>query len=123
MKASDLIKILGKLREMNHKILKDCLNFIQSVLVCLDFQTTYFMEHLLMAAFIHFRSTGFSEQLKVHALFIAKPSYFFLGIILFQESLKKNTYLQSHFHNEREFHHCFSSCFHDYVLCRHSLVY
>ena len=48
-----------------------CPNFIQSVMACLDFQNTYFMEHLLMAAFIHFRSTGFSEQLKVHALFIA----------------------------------------------------
>ena len=24
-------------------------------------------------------------------------------------------YLHSHFHDEREFHYCFSSCFHDYV--------
>ena len=32
-----------------------------------------------------------------------------------------NTYLHSHFYTERIFHHCWSSCFHDYVLHRHSL--
>ena len=32
----------------------------------------------------------------------------------------KNTYLHSHFHDVREFHHCFSSCFHDYFLRLHS---
>ena len=33
---------------------------------------------------------------------------------------QKNTYFLSHFHEEREFHHCFSSCFHHYFLRRHS---
>ena len=32
---------------------------------------------------------------------------------------QKNTYFLSHFHEEREFHHCFSSCFHHYFLRRH----
>ena len=29
-------------------------------------------------------------------------------------------YLHTHFHDEREFHHCFSSCFHNYFLRCHS---
>ena len=33
----------------------------------------------------------------------------------------KNTYLHSHFCKERILHHCWSSCFHDYVLHSHSL--
>ena len=69
----------------------------------LNFQNTYFTKHLLMAAFIRYRSTCFSEHLKVDAFFIKQPSYFFLGIFLFKES-SKNTYLHSHFHEDRKFH-------------------
>ena len=96
-----------------------CLNFIQSVMACLNFQNTYFRKHLLMAAFIRFRSNCFSEHLKVDAAFIEQPSYFLLGIFLLKNH-PENTYLHSHFHEEREFHHCFSSCFHHYFLRRHS---
>ena len=88
-------------------------------MACLNFQNTYFKKHLLMAAFIRFRSTGFSEHLKVDALFIKQPRYFLLGIFLFKES-SKNTYPHSHFHEEREFHHCFPLRFHYYFLRRHS---
>ena len=63
---------------------------IQSVIVCLNFQNTYFREHLLIAAFMLFWSTCFSEHLKVDALFIKQPSYFFLGIFLVKESPKKS---------------------------------
>ena len=42
-----------------------------------------------MVAFIRFRSTCFSEHLKVDALFIKYLSYFLLGIFLFNESPKK----------------------------------
>ena len=53
---------------------EDCeglfLNFKQSVMACLNFQNTYFREHLLIAAFICFKSTCLSGHLKVDALFI-----------------------------------------------------
>ena len=86
------------------------------------FKSFCLREHLLMVAFIRFRC--FSEHLKVDALFIKRPSYFFLGIILFKESppppppkKKKQTKqnkkkrLHSHFHEEAEFRHCFLPCF------------
>ena len=69
-----------------------CLNFIQSVMTCLNFQNTYFRKHLYMAAFIRFRSTCFSQHLKVDALFIKQPSYSLLRIFLFKESHKKHTF-------------------------------
>ena len=50
------------------------------------FDNTYFRKHLLMAAFILFRSICFSEHLKVDAFFIKQPSYFLLGIFLLKES-------------------------------------
>ena len=65
------------------------LNFIQSVMACLNFQNTYFREHQLTAAFIRFRSTCLSEHRKVDIFFIKQPSYFFLGIFLLKESPKK----------------------------------
>ena len=65
-------------------------NFIQSVMACLNLQNTYFRKHLLMATFIRFRSTCFSEHLKVDALFIKQPRCFLLGIFLFKESSKKH---------------------------------
>ena len=95
------------------------LNFIQSVMACLNFQNIYFRKYLLMAAFIRFKSACFSGKLKVDALFMKQPSYFLLGIFLCKESSKKH--LHSHFHEEREFHHCFSSRFHNYFLRRHTL--
>ena len=58
-------------------------------MACLDFQNTYFREHLEMTAFTCFRSTFLSEHLKVDTLFIKQPSYFFLGIFSFKESPKK----------------------------------
>ena len=73
-----------------------------------------------MAAFIRFESTCFSEHLKVAvAFFINQQCYFFLEIFSFKES-PKETRTYSHFHDERKFHHCFSSCFHRYFLRRHS---
>ena len=39
-----------------------------------------------MAAFIRFRSTCFSEHLKVDALFMKQPRYFFLGAFLFKNT-------------------------------------
>ena len=93
---------------------------MQSVMACLNFQNTYFRKHLLLAAFIRSKSTCFSKHTKVDALFIKQTSYFLLVIFLFKELPKKKTYLHSHFHGEREFHHCFSSYFHHYFLCRHS---
>ena len=88
-------------------------------MACLNFQNTYFRKHLLMAAFIRFRSNFFSEHLKVDAVFIEQPSYFLLGIFLLKNH-PENTYLHSHFHEKREFHHWFSSCFRRYFLRRHS---
>ena len=55
-----------------------------------EFLEHYFKEHLLMAAFIRFRSTCFSEHLQVDALFIKQLSHFFLGIFLFKESPRKH---------------------------------
>ena len=89
-------------------------------MTCLNFQNTYFRKHLLIATFIRFRSTCFSEHLNVDALFIKQPSFFLLGIFLFKDSPKKNTYLHSDFHEERGFHHCFSSCFYHFFLRCHS---
>ena len=54
-----------------------------------EFSDTYFREHLLKAAFMRFRSTCFSEHLKVDALLIKQPNYFILGIFLFKELPKK----------------------------------
>ena len=45
---------------------------------------------------------------------------FFLSEYFYLKNHPKNTYLHSHFHDVREFHHCFSSCFHDYILLLHS---
>ena len=50
---------------------------------------------------------------------LSNQAIFFLEYF-YLKNYQKNTYLHSHFHDEREFHHCFSSSFHDYVLCRHS---
>ena len=66
------------------------LNFIQSVMAFLNFQNTYFGKHLLMAAFIHFRSTCLSEHRKGDVSFIKQSSYFFLGIFSLKESPKKH---------------------------------
>ena len=41
---------------------------------------------------------------------------FFSEYFYLKNHQKKNTYLHSHFYDEKEFHHCFSSCFHDYIL-------
>ena len=58
-------------------------------MACLNFQNTYFREHLLIAAFIRFESTCFSEHLKVAAaFFIKQPRHFFLGIYLKSHSKK-----------------------------------
>ena len=43
---------------------------MQSVMACLNLQNNYFTEHLLKAAFIRFRSTCFSEQLKSGCCFL-----------------------------------------------------
>ena len=56
-----------------------CLDFMQSVMACLNFQNTSFREHPLMAVFIRFRSTSFSEDLKADAFFIKQPSFFFFS--------------------------------------------
>ena len=45
---------------------------------------------------------------------------FFFSEYFYLKNHPKNTYLHSHFHDVREFHHCFSSCFHDYFLRLHS---
>ena len=45
---------------------------------------------------------------------------FFSRNIFFKETPIKNTCLNSHFHDERKFHHCFSSFFHGYFLRWHS---
>ena len=58
-------------------------------MACLNFQNTYFREHLLIVAFIRFESTCFSEHLKVAAaFFIKQPCHFFLGIYLKSHSKK-----------------------------------
>ena len=58
-------------------------------MACLNFQNTYFRKHLLMAAYIRFRSTCFSEHLKVDALFIKQPNYFFSQYFYFKNCPKK----------------------------------
>ena len=50
---------------------------------------------------------------------LSNQAIFFLEYF-YLKNYQKNTYLHSHFHDEREFHHCFSSSLHDYVLRRHS---
>ena len=59
-------------------------------MACLIFQNIYFREHLLMTAFICFRSTYLSEHRKLDVFFIKQPSYIFLGIFLLKESPKKH---------------------------------
>ena len=53
-------------------------NFYTILYGLFQFLETYFREHLLMAAFIHFRRTCFSNQLKVDALFIFFLEYFYI---------------------------------------------
>ena len=57
-------------------------------MACLNLQNTYFRKHLLMAAFIRFRSTCFSEHFKVDALLIKQAVL--IGIFLFTKSAKKH---------------------------------
>ena len=57
-------------------------------MACLNFQNTYFKEHLLMAAFIRFRGTCFSEHLKMAADFLIMFSW-----LLFTLPLSKNVSL------------------------------
>ena len=87
---------------------------------CLNFQNTYFKKYLLTAAFIRFKFTSFSEHIKVDALFIKQRSYFFSEYFDLNNH-PNNTYLHSHFHEERGFDQCCSSCFFHYFLRRHSL--
>ena len=72
-----LLKILSKFYTIRYDLLEFSENLFQR-------------EHLLMAAFICFGSTCFSEHLKVAtASFIKQPYYFFLEIFLFKESPKE----------------------------------
>ena len=43
----------------------------------------------------------------------------FFSDYFYSKDHPKNTYLHFYFHDEREFHHFSSSCFHDYFLHRH----
>ena len=91
-------------------------------MACLNLQNTYFRKHLLMAAFIRFRSTCFSEDLKVDALFIKQPRYFLLGIFLFKESSKKRTLILTSMRRGSSiitFHYVFISTF--YAVTRQKL--
>ena len=100
--------------ELHQRILY--LNFIQSVMACLNFQNVYFRKHLLMAAFIRFRSTCFSEHLKVDALFIKQPSYFLLGIFLFKKYPQKTrSFILTSMRRGNSI-----IAFHHYFLRRHS---
>ena len=73
-----------------------------------------------MAAFIRFRSTCFSEHLKVDALFIKQPSYFLLRIFLFKESPKKtHTFILTSMRRGNfiiAFHHVFIITFYAVTL-------
>ena len=69
--------------------------------------------------FYTYRSTCFSEHLKVDALFIKQQSYFLVGIFLFKESSKKHIPWFSLPWGEKV-SSLFLSCFHHYFLCRHS---
>ena len=67
-----------------------------------------------MAAFIRSRSTCFSEYLKVDALFIKQPNYFFLGIFLLQKSPQKtHTFILT---SINAFHHAFVITFYAVAL-------
>ena len=70
---------------------------------CSNFQNNSFRKHLLMAP------KWMLSSLSNRAMFYWECFYL--------KNHPKNTYLHSHFHEEREFHHCFSSCFHHYFLC------
>ena len=63
---------------------------MQSVMACLNFQNTLFREHVLMAAFIHFRSTCtcFHSISKWMLSSLSNRAIFF-GIFLFKELPKK----------------------------------
>ena len=93
----------------------------------LNFQNAYFREHLLMAAFIRFRSTCFSEHLKVDAFFIKQPCYFFLGIFLIKESPKKaHTFILNSMMRDISIivsHHVFIIFFFFYAVTHQKLLF
>ena len=55
-----------------------------------EFSVYLFQKTPTDGCFYTFRSTCFSEHLKVDVLFIKQPSYFLLAIFLFKESPKKH---------------------------------
>ena len=61
-----------------------------------------FSEHLLMAAFLRFRSTCFSEYLKWMLSSLSKQANFFSEYFCIKNH-SKNIYFHSPFHEEREF--------------------
>ena len=100
---------------------------MQSITTCDNFQNIYFREYLLLTAFIRFRSTSFSEHLKVAAaFFIKQPCNFFLEKFLFKESSKRaRSFILTSMMKENSsivFHHVFLITFHADTLQNLSLL-
>ena len=74
-------------------------------MACLNFQERYFRPFFLMAGFIRFRSTWFSEHLKVDALSSLSNGAIFFSKYFYLKITQRNMYIHSHFHDKREFHH------------------
>ena len=94
---------------------------------CDNFQNIYFREYLLLTAFIRFRSTSFSEHLKVAAaFFIKQPCNFFLEKFLFKESSKRaRSFILTSMMKENSsiaFHHVFLITFYADTLQNLSLL-
>ena len=74
-----------------------CLNFIQSVMDCLNFQNTYFRKYLLMVAFIRFRSTCFSKTSKWILSSLSNSAIFYLEYFYLKNHPKKHTLILTSF--------------------------
>ena len=72
-----------------------------------------------MAAFIRFGGTCLTHKWLLLSSLSNRAIFFFSKNVYLKNHPKKHV-LHSHFHDERKFHHCFSSCFHCCFLRLHS---
>ena len=87
-------------------------------MACLNFRTPI-LENTFRWLFLYVLEVLVFQTPQI-AFFIMQLCSFFLITFLFKESPKNNTNFHCHFHDEREFHRCFSLCFHHYFLRRYS---
>ena len=91
-----------------------------------EFSEYLFQKTPIDDGFYKFKKHLFFKTLQNGCCVHEAPKLFFIWNIFYLKNYSKNAYLHSHFHDEREFYHYFSSCFYHYFLrchCHVKLIY